>query len=481
MAELYTTIIKNNTATDRTIEELGITILGNTTYNLSEQFDFQEVFSSETLRSYISDGYLIVNNGITDLSASEGRDWIESLNTHKAREIFYSKTQLETSGESAVHWDNITNTPAVGAMEWIEPVKFRVTNITATTSGALPGDVIVDNLNYKKYDGSTWTTVDTVSDEDRIINLDDSNEPILIYNTDTTSWDFPEDPYPENPELSNAVMVNDDGDGKQAQYLYNGSVWKKIGDVDFTQHFDGDPSKHDASEIDVEGTYIRIPATPTNLETTISSIDSMFQTLAVSAANNNTLDEAYNENGSGTGRTINVDNGSIRLNASNGYAPIQLSQLPSAPNADLTGGQLCVVNGLLYVYDQTRLKWLSVGRDLIAFGRKGLSRNTWLSFYGGSLPSNNSGLRLMRNGVITGMSAQTDTAIVNGNADVHVKRNDSTSNISTITILSGTSGASDINYNIDIYKDEFLQCYLEKNTTGDVEDIMVMVEIAYTI
>src|SRR6056297_181609 len=362
MAELYSTIIKNNTATDRNIEELGITISANSTYNLSDQFDFHEIFSSESLRLHVIHGDLVVNNGIDDLSASDGTYWIESLSTYKAFDLFYSKTQLETSGESAVHWDNITNTPAVGAMEWIEPVKFRVTNITATTSGALPGDVIVDNLNYKKYDGSTWTTIDTISDEDRIINLDDPDESVIIYNTDTTSWEFPEDPYPENPELSNAVMVNDDGDGKQAQYLHNGSVWKKIGDVDFTQHFDGDPSKHDASEIDVEGTYTRIPATPTNLESTLSSINSMFQTLAVSAANNNTLDEAYNENGSGTGRTINVNNGSIRLNASNGYAPIQLTQLSSAPNTDVAGGQLCVVDGLVYVYDSTRLKWLSVNR-----------------------------------------------------------------------------------------------------------------------
>lgn len=40
-------------------------------------------------------------------------------------------------------------------------------------------------------------------------------------------------------------------------------------------HLDGNPSKHDASEIDVEGTYTNIPGTPTDLESTIAAIDTL--------------------------------------------------------------------------------------------------------------------------------------------------------------------------------------------------------------
>jgi hypothetical protein len=37
-----------------------------------------------------------------------------------------------------------------------------------------------------------------------------------------------------NPQSSDCVLVQDDGDGKAAQYVYNGSSWVKIGDVDWS-------------------------------------------------------------------------------------------------------------------------------------------------------------------------------------------------------------------------------------------------------
>jgi len=474
MAELYTVIIKNNTATDRVIEELGITILGNTTYNMSEQFDYHEIFGAETLRDFVSNGNLVVNNGTSDLSAVDGYDWIEVLNTYNAKDLFYTKSQLQTSGDSSIHWDNITNTPSYGAMEWKEPAKFIVLNTDGDTTGALPEDVIIDGTDYKQYDGSTWTTIGSISSGDRVINLDQAENAIIEY--DGSVWTVP-----ESPSESDAVMIDDDGDGKQAQYVYDGTSWKKIGDVDFAHHFNGDPSKHDASEIDVEGTYTNIPGTPTNLETTISTISSQLGSVAASAADRNTLDESYDEGGQGQGRIINADSGAVKIEATGGYSPLELAQLSTAPNTGLAGGQLCVVDGLLYVYDAVRLKWLSVNRELLVFGRKGVSKNTWLSFCVGNLPSNNSGFRLMRNGVITSISAHADTTVVNGNADIHVRRNDASPNIATLTMASGTHGTSDTNYNVNVLKDEFLQCYLEKSTTGGVEDVVVMMEMAYTV
>ncbi len=46
-----------------------------------------------------------------------------------------------------------------------------------------------------------------------------------------------------------------------------------FGEGSLGDHLNGEANKHDASEIDVEGTYDRIPGTPTDLETTISSIN----------------------------------------------------------------------------------------------------------------------------------------------------------------------------------------------------------------
>jgi hypothetical protein len=43
---------------------------------------------------------------------------------------------------------------------------------------------------------------------------------------------------------------------------------------DLSDHLNGGPNKHDASEIDVEGTYSNIPSSPTDLETVISELNS---------------------------------------------------------------------------------------------------------------------------------------------------------------------------------------------------------------
>jgi hypothetical protein len=441
---------------------------------MDAQFNYHEIFGSVNLRDYVAAGTLIVNNGTVDLSAADGLQWIKPINEYLAREAFYSKTQLSTPGQASVHWDNITNTPSYGAMEWKEPAKYTVLNTEGTTVGAIAGNIIVDGSDYKQYDGTSWNIIGTVSSGDRVIDLNQAANGIVEY--DGTDWGLS-----ETPSLSDAVMIDDDGDGKQAQYTYNGTDWVKIGDVDFAGHFDGGSSKHDASEIDVEGTYANITGTPTNLEAVISAINSELGDIASDAADRNTLDEAYDEGGSGLGRIINADSGAVKIIPTAGYAPLDLSNLAIAPNTGLTAGQICVVNGIPYIYDQVRLKWLSMFRDTFVFGRQGITQNGWLAFGVGALASNNSGYRLGRNAVITMITAQVDKNVVNGNADINVRRNDTTPNIATLTILSGTAGASVDTYNVNVLKDEFIQCRVDKATTGGIEDVVVRIEIAYTI
>lgn len=474
MSGLYTVIIKNNSGSDRVIEDLGITIVNGSSYNMDSQHDYDEIFTSASLRTLVGAGTLVVNNGVTDLSVADGLQWLKPLNEYGARDLFYTKTQLQTPGSSYVHWDNITNTPSYGSVDWKDPVLYRVLNTEGTTTGAIAGDIIVDGTDYKQYDGTTWNIIGTVTTGDRVIDLSQADNDIVDY--DGTDWTLT-----ETPLENNAVMVGDDGDGKQAQYVYNGTDWVKIGDVDFAGHFDGGAGKHDASEIDVEGTYTNISGTPTNLESTISAINTKLGTIESAAADRNTLDEAYDEGGAGVGRTINVDSGAVVLTATGGYAPLQLTNLTVAPNAGLLNGQLAVINGMLYSYDQSRLKWLSVHRETIAFGRQGVLQNGWLNFWAGELPSNNSGIRMGRNGVITMITAQADKPLVNGNADINVRRNDATPNIATLTVVSGTEGNSQDTYNVNVAKDEYLQCRIDKPTTGGVEDLVVTIEIAYTV
>jgi hypothetical protein len=192
------------------------------------------------------------------------------------------------------------------------------------------------------------------------------------------------------------------------------------------------------------------------------------------ALDNNTLDGAYDEGGAGFGKQINVDAGAVVLDTGvANCAPLRLVPKASLPTALLQDGQLATYNGMLYVYDSTRSKWLSVHRDVLVFGRRRNVRNQFLNFGVGNLASNNSGYRIPRNATIVAMTGQLDA---NGSCDMRVRRNDTAVNIATLNITSA-NGASDVSTNIDINANDYLQSYL--SASSSVNDPVFMIEIAY--
>jgi hypothetical protein len=162
------------------------------------------------------------------------------------------------------------------------------------------------------------------------------------------------------------------------------------------------------------------------------------------------------------------------LNATSGtYSPIELTQQTVIPSSGLLAGQLSVVGGILYIYDGTRLKWLSVQRMFVAFGRRGGSKNQYLHFYGSELPSNNSGLRMVRNATIVSLSGQFD---VSGTGTFRIRKNDIITNITSL-LLSTTIGNGDTTIDVNLTSGDYLQSYIENTVT--VEDAMILVEIAW--
>ncbi len=65
-------IIKNQTANDVELEDLGITISGNETVDLTEVFTKDEILTSDDLKTYVGNGTFIVNDGTTDLDVTHG-------------------------------------------------------------------------------------------------------------------------------------------------------------------------------------------------------------------------------------------------------------------------------------------------------------------------------------------------------------------------------------------------------------------------
>jgi hypothetical protein len=301
---MWALIIKNNTGSSIIVEDLGIPVPSAGQIDFSTQFTYDEIAGSDDLRTEVVAGNLVVNDGTSDLSSSEGEKYLKLYNIAAAEDNFYTQTQLSSGGESQVHWENITDVP------------------------------------------------DSVEDR-------------------------------------------------------------------------------------------------------------------------NTLDEAYDEGGPGAGRTIVTDSGSLQLSAAGGYAPLELTDLPSPPSSGLGGGQIASIGGLLYSYDATRSKWLSIQRQTLVFGRKGGSKDQFLNFAAGTLPSNNSGFRVMRNATIVGLAGQLNAT---GTCDLMVRKNDLTANITTLNV-SAALGAVDVTINTDLNAGDYLQSFLE--ATVKVTDPILIVEIAW--
>jgi hypothetical protein len=521
-------IIKNNSGITQIVEDLGISIATATQITFSDQFTYDEIAGSDDLRALVLAGTLVVNDSVGDLSAANGVNWLSLENIKDVRDNHYTKTEMQSSGQAQLHWDNITNAPTFGDTTWTEPVDYIVDTIT--TSASIPGAGSVVNAyyvntsddTYYKWSGSAWVSAGPVLDGDRVINEADADDPIYEYTSSGDSWtDL------GTPADNTAVIVNDDGDGKPAQYVYDTiTLWIKIGDIDFTGHFNGGASKHDASEIDVEGTYTYVTSGG-NVENAISDIDTQLGTNATAASTaqsaidthlnggankhdaseidvegtytyitsggnvenalsdidtalgsviHNTLDGAYDQDGAGLGRIIIVDAGAVKLDASSDfYAPLELSTQSASPTAGLATGQLSNIGGILCMYDSVRAKWLSVQRYFLTFGRKGNTKDQYLNFAGGTLPSNNSGYRLMRNATIIGMTAQLNAS---GTCTFNVRKDDVLTNITALSV-SAAIGNQVTTTNIDVAASSYLQSYL--GAASSVADPMFMVEIAWNL
>ena len=302
--EMWEVIIKNNGVTPYLVEDLGISVPSASFIDFHDQFTYDEIAGSDDLRDAVTAASLVVNNGIIDLPATSGSDYLTIENIYHLEDNYYNKVELGTSGESEVHWDNITNAPS------------------------------------------------------------------------------------------------------------------------FTE--------------------------------------------------GNTLDDAYNEGGAGAGRTVIVDSGSVQLSAADGgYSPLELTEQGVLPANGLAGGQLAVKAGILYTYDSTRSKWLSVQRMFLTFGRKGLTKDQFLNFGAGTLPSNNAGYRLARNATIVSITGQLDAT---GSCDFRVRSNDSSTNIVSLN-LAAVAGNQDATINVDINSGDFLQSYLDAGTK--VADPITVIEIAW--
>lgn len=144
-----------------------------------------------------------------------------------------------------------------------------------------------------------------------------------------------------------------------------------------------------------------------------------------------------------------------------------------APVVNVVGGAVTVVAGILYVYDSTRAKWLSVHRDKFITSRNATASTIYLRV-GEGIASSATGIRMARNGTITSLAAQSDgieTWVF------EIRKNDSVSVIASLTMTAVVGNQSNT-INVDVSQGDELQFFMNGSS---VDTPVGIVEVAWRI
>ena len=154
----------------------------------------------------------------------------------------------------------------------------------------------------------------------------------------------------------------------------------------------------------------------------------------------------------------------------------------SNPIGSITG-QIAVIDNILYLYDATRNKWLSVEKTTLEFGRLGNgSAPAEIEFGGGDLQN---GPRMPFKGTIVSISISATKD--NNNREIGLFINDT--NVPNNDIDIDEDGVYTLdptllvyrnkNFNLDFNAGDMISLALLDGSVNDIEDLIVMLDIKW--
>jgi hypothetical protein len=153
---------------------------------------------------------------------------------------------------------------------------------------------------------------------------------------------------------------------------------------------------------------------------------------------------------------------------------IILHEILGSSGGEINNSLLAIDNGILWIYDEGRGKWLSSFRSNFASGEKGRAKNKYLLLFDGQA-SNLSGYRLTRDATITAVTAQTKSSET---WTLHIRKNNDPTNIVSLS-MSAAAGNHTGSANIDLVAGDRVQLYAETTSFFGISDPTVWVEIAW--
>jgi len=153
----------------------------------------------------------------------------------------------------------------------------------------------------------------------------------------------------------------------------------------------------------------------------------------------------------------------------------------SAPTGTPAAGNLWFHTGtgqnLLYCYDGSRSKWLSVQRLVFAYGKKGKAKDVYMEALDG-IGEPESMYDMLRNATVTGIGVAAEEVHSGAAIDIEIRANEV--KIGHIdTTVSEPFAARDENLNLDIAQGAMLQLYINSPNNKKIEDTVAWVEVAW--
>lgn len=468
---MATIIVKNGGGTSVDIDDLGISIPATSQRTLVQdqvgEFTIDELDASQNLYDLVNAGTLVLNDGSADLSSSDGITHVKIDTDWEISEGYYDKTELNQSGGGGqVHWDNVTNAPSFGTPSWKDPVVCRVEEQSSSGPGS-PTDGMFyldtdDGHLYKRVTGS-WVDQGAPSEPDGFI--DKSDEEVYMWSDSTAAWILQ-----DGPEESDARIVGDDGDGESAQYVFNGTNWIKLSDVDWGDHGSlvglGDDD-HTQYHNDTRGDA-RYYQQSYFYDTSQGS-----QT-AILADATGKIDISFLNVGEIVGSLEHHDLGGLgdddhtqyHTDARGDIRYYKKTEFFNTSQGSATG----VWTDATGKIDISFLPDGTIDTVTYQFGRgRGQLDDMWLYTTDGA-PTSITGPRMPKNMTIVGMSVQTSTAAT---ATFYIRKNGAVANLGSVA-LAAVTGNHNYALNIDVNAGDWLGVYMDV-TSGKVSYPVVQI------
>ena len=152
---------------------------------------------------------------------------------------------------------------------------------------------------------------------------------------------------------------------------------------------------------------------------------------------------------------INNPTPNAQIDIESASVPLRIQPSTTTPTGTESGQIFMGDDGILYAYDGSRTKWLSVDRTMVGWGvNNPVTTLAYMRQFNGA-ESNKNGWRMLRDGTITGITVQTENA---NTWTLEIRKNDGLIPIAILAIAA-TEGGQDDTMNIDFNQGDFLQAY----------------------